>query len=131
MATPLKIISAALVDTGAVLTLDLNQSINVEAFDMIDLAITLHYDGTNKPTSIKFYTSPEKTVDDMSKTTTKWLQVGSLLAANISGSKVYRLTLPDTTLTGSFLSRWLRWEITASTNGCMVDVDGMGRRKCT
>ena len=130
MATPLKIISAALLSSGpAQLILSIDELIDVQAFDLIDMDVAVHHDGVTAP-AIKFYTSAQRQFDDFGKASSSWRAVGSMSALAV-GYTPY--TIPDTAVfTGGFLSRWLRWEISiaAAGNGCMVDVNGMGRRKC-
>lgn len=128
MATPLKIMSAVLVDANVTLTQPREEATDAQAFDYIDMNVAIHHDGTNKPT-INFYTSMQNQFDDLGKSSTSWVKIGAIVSPAV-GYKTY--TIPDTTnFAGTVLGRWIRWEViaAASGNGCMVDVNGMGRRK--
>lgn len=126
-----KLISGARVAVGQTIIQPIDQSIDVEGFDVIEASVFVQYDGANAP-DIYFASAFQKNVDDLASAIAgpfwkgPWAPVATITAATQGRNTVIIKTTPAS----GVLGKWLRWAIVdnGSTSGTMVDSDAIGRR---
>lgn len=123
MADQITLTQQPVVANGNTIYMNLQDAIDIHAYDQLDLYIQLlKLDATS--VTVDILTSMQNTTDDVSVSPSPWVSAGS---ASISAEGWSTLSLPTS---GKVLLRYVRWKV-APTGGnakATVYINGLARR---